>query len=165
MAIKNGLRTNPGGDIAAPPYTKENYTWDCDTLDLSEADALLVNSIIVPSEMVINWPINASSVDENIFVADDAWQITSIEEAHTVASSSANVTIKKCSSTLAPNAGTIMHSCSLDLAAGANTVQSLTLSSTLADTQLADGERLALDYTGTMTSLAGGVVTIHLKRV
>jgi len=28
MAIKNGLRTVPAGNIAAPPYTKDSYSWD-----------------------------------------------------------------------------------------------------------------------------------------
>ncbi len=165
MAIKNGLRTSPVGSVAAPPYTKENYTWDVDSLDLTNADALLVGSVILPQEMVITWPINASSVDENIFIADDAWQVTSIESAHTASSTSGNVSVRKCSATVAPSAGTLMHSSSIDLNLAANTVQSLTLSTTAADQKLADGDRLALDYEGTMTNLTGGVITIHLKRI
>ena len=134
-------------------------------LAVTTADKLTVGGIIVPQEMTLNWPINAASVDENIFIANEAWEVTKIEEAHTVVGSdigAVTVSLKVCDGTEAPSAGDAAQSAAFDLKGAANTVQTGTLSATKT---LADGNRLGLDYTGTLTALAGGVVTVHLKRV
>ena len=147
---------------------------DLDLLNVSEtlavvtADYLTVGGVIVPQEMVIVWPISASSVDESIFIASDSWQITHIEEVHTVAGndgSAVNVTVTNCDGTDAPSAGNNMLQAVIDLKGTANTMQTGTLTATTADLQLADGDRLALDYSGTLTTLAGGSITIHMKRI
>ena len=53
----------------------------------------------------------------------------------------------------------------IDLKGTANTVQAGNLTATTADLQLSDGDRLALDYSETLTNLAGGSITIHMKRI
>ena len=116
------------------------------------------------SEVVLTWPINAASVDENIFTASDAWVVTHIEEVHAVAGNDASavtVFLMVCDGTEAPSAGVAAQSAAFDLKGTANTVQAGSLSGT---PTLADGDRLALDYTGTLTTLAGGSVTVHLAR-
>ena len=51
----------------------------------------------------------------------------------------------------------------LDLTTTANTPVSATLSATAANTKLAAGDQLGLDFSGTQTGLTGGVVTIVLQ--
>jgi hypothetical protein len=126
---------------------------------------LTVGGVIVPQEEVIVWQIDASSVDENIFIAADAWNITHIEEVHTVAGTHGDpvtLMVRVCGGTETPANGDAAQSATIDLKGTANTVQAATLSETIT---LADGDRIALDYTGDLTALAGGVVVIHMARI
>lgn len=137
------------------------------TLAVTDADALTVGSVIVPQEMVVTFPLDATSVDGNIFIADDAWVVTSIEEVHSTAGndgSAVTLMVDKCTGTEAPGSGTDMIQSTLDLKGTANTVQTGTLSATPADYTLADGDRIAIDVSGALTTLAGGIVVIHMKR-
>lgn len=143
-------------------------TQDVNGFAVGTADHLTVGGVIVPQEIVIVWPINANSVDENVFIASDNWQITHIEEIHSVAGtdgSPVNVTVRNCNGTDAPSAGNDTLQAVIDLKGTANTVQAGNLTATTADLQLSDGDRLALDYNGTLTTLAGGSITIHMKRI
>ena len=117
--------------------------------------------------LFVVWPIASGSVDENIFIATGGWIITSIEEVHAVAgddTSPVNFTVKRCNGTEAPGAGEAMHNTTIDLKGTADTVQAATLTKLTAYLTLADGDRIALDYAGTLASLAGGSVTIHMER-
>lgn len=105
----------------------------------------------------------ATAVDRNLFVADRPYQLRSIEAVHATASSSGTLDLKKCSGTTAPGSGTSMCTGTLSLAGTANTTVAGTLSTTAANTLLADGDRLAADFGGTVTSLAGCAVTIVLR--
>ena len=137
------------------------------TLIVTDADAITVAGVIVPQEMVVTVPVSATSVDGTIFIANDAWVITKIEEVHSVLGtdgSAVTAQVMKCTTTQAPSAGTAMTTGTFDLKGTVETVQSGTLSGTAADYTLADGDRIAVDYTGTLTTLAGGVITIHMKR-
>lgn len=139
-------------------------------LAVTTADKLTVGGVIVPQEMVITVPIGASEVDQSVFIADDAWQITKIEEVHTVAQNTAypdtgSVSVTKCTGTQAPGSGTALHNTTMYLNSTVNTVVTPTLTGNTPDLALADGNRLALNFNGTMTTFAGGVVTIHMKRV
>lgn len=125
---------------------------------------------MVGQETVINVPIDPSEVDQSVFIADDAWQITKIEEVHAVAQNTAfpntgNLTIRKCTGTEAPSAGDAMHNTTMWLNSTVNTVVTPTLSGVSTNLTLADGNRIALDFNGTTSTLAGGVLTIHMKRV
>ncbi|MCK9571117.1 hypothetical protein M0R72_19365 [Candidatus Pacearchaeota archaeon] len=140
------------------------------TLSVGSADGLTVNSVIVPQEMVLTIPIGASEVDQTAFIADDAWQITKIEEAHSVAQNTAypntgNLSINKCTGTQAANAGAHLHNTTMWLNSTINTVATPTLNATTGALNLADGNRICLDFNGTMTTFAGGSVTIHMKRI
>ena len=134
------------------------------TLAVTDADALTVGGVIVPQETVVTAYLDASTVDGNIFIADDAWVVTSIEAAWTVASTSGTLMVDKCTGTDAPGAGSDMLTGTIDMSGTANTVTAGTLHGTAANYTLADGDRIAIDIGGTMTNLAGGVVTIHMKR-
>jgi len=105
----------------------------------------------------------ATAVDRNVFIADRPYQLRSIEEAHSTASSSGTLDVEKCSGTTAPGSGTSMCTGTLSLAGTANTTVAGTLSTTAANTLLADGDRLAFDFGGTVTNLVGCAVTVVLR--
>jgi hypothetical protein len=143
-----------------------------DTLAVTDADKLTVAGVIVPQEMVITFPISATSVDSSVFIAADAWRVTHIEEVHSVTGTevapiAANLTLVKITGANAPSAGLPMHNTTISLAAAgtANTVQAPTLSLVLANLTLADGDRIGANFAGTLTTLAGGSVTVHMKRI
>jgi hypothetical protein len=140
------------------------------TLAVADADKLTVGGVIIPQEMIITIPIGASEVDQTAFIADDAWQITKIEEVHSVAQNTAypntgNLSITKCTGTQAPNAGSYLHNTTMWLNSTINTVVTPALNASTGALNLADGNRLCLDFNGTMSTFAGGCVTIHLKRI
>lgn len=151
------------GDLTAGTITSDGAV-TATTLAVTDADALTVGGVILPQEEIIVWQIDASSVDENIFIASDAWNITHIEEVHAVAGTHGDpvtLMVRVCGGTEAPANGDAAQSAAFDLKGTANTVQAATLTETIT---LADGDRIALDYTGNLTELAGGVVTVHMAR-
>lgn len=142
------------------------------------ADGIRANSVILPGEMVIRLDFSKAQItageinNSAVFIADDAWTITSIEEAHPVAETSATtltVAVQKMTGTQALTGGINVTEAAFNLKAAANTVQTGTLSTTAGRTTLADGNRLGIicNMTGAQTStqfLKGGI-TIHMKRV
>lgn len=107
--------------------------------------------------------ILAASVDQPVFIADRAYVVVSAKEIHSVVgSTSAAVQYKKCTGTTAPASGTAIATGTFDLTATINTTQTATLSATASDYTLAAGDKLALDFSGTLTGLVG-VVTIVLR--
>ncbi len=112
---------------------------------------------------------NASLADEAFFIADRAYQVMAIREVHATAGNDAGAVaaqITKDTGTNAPGAGTdLLTSTGFNMKAAANTVQTGTLVGTAATLLLAAGDRLAIDFNGTLTSLAGVVVTVVLKRL
>lgn len=141
-----------------------------DTLAVTSADKLTVGGVIVPQEMILTIPIGTSAVDQTAFVADDAWQITKIEEVHTVAQNTAypntgSLSVMKCTGTQAPGSGAVLHNTTMYLNSTVETVVTPTLNATTGALNLADGNRIALNFNGTMTTFAGGAVTIHMKRI
>lgn len=112
---------------------------------------------------------NGSLVDETFFIADRAYQVMAIREVHATAGNDAGAVaaqITKDTGTAAPGAGTdLLTSTGFNMKATANTVQAGTLVGTAATLLLAAGDRLAIDFNGTLTSLAGVVVTVVLKRL
>jgi len=83
-----------------------------------------------------------------------------------VGGAAAAVRVRKCTGTTAPASGSAVHTADFDLTSGvtANTVTTGTLTTTDADRCLVAGDRLALDFGGTLTGLVG-VVTISLRKI
>jgi hypothetical protein len=107
---------------------------------------------------------NAECIDQNIFVANRRWRVVGISEVHTTAGSdgsAVSVQVKKCSGTTVPASGTALQTAAFDAKGTAQTVQSATLASDSICT-IEAGERLALDFTGTITALAGVCVSVDL---
>jgi hypothetical protein len=129
---------------------------------------LSVNGVIVPTGLFVSYRLKASPGTEAFFIADGAYKVTAVREVHSTAGSDAgavSVTVTKDTGTQAPGAGTALLTAALDAKATANTVQSGTLIATAATLTLAAGDRLSVLFAGTLTALAGVVVTVSLKRV
>ena len=73
------------------------------------------------------------------------------------------LSVSKDTGTAAPGAGTGLLTATFDLKAAINTVQVGSLSATEADLILAAGDRLSVVYGGTLTAVAGVVVTFALE--
>ena len=109
--------------------------------------------------------IDATTVDRNVFTAPVACELIGVSEVHGTASSSGTLQVQKCTGTTAPGSGTALLTGTVSLAGAANTVLSGTLIATTASKRFAAGDRCAIDISGTMTSLANGVVTLLFKQV
>lgn len=115
---------------------------------------------------------NASLADQTFFVAPEACKVVGVSYVHSVAGtngSPVNLQVTKDTGTNAPGAGTDLltnnANAGFDCKGTANTVQNGTLVATEGATTLAAGDRLAVDFAGTLTSLAGVTVTVLLARV
>lgn len=116
--------------------------------------------------------LNEDCVDQAFFIADRAYQVTAIREIHAVAGDDAgavNIQVTKDTGTDAPGAGanllTNNANAGFNAKGTANTVQAGTLTATGADLLLAAGNRLSLDFAGTVATLAGVVVVVTLAPV
>jgi len=113
--------------------------------------------------------INASSVDEYIFVAPVACTVLSAREVHTGKSTGAGVVdLQKCLSTgnaeIWSTGAIDLLSTGFNLAGANGVVQIATLSTASGVLSLTAGQRLALDLGGDLTSVTGGVVTLSLRQ-
>jgi hypothetical protein len=119
---------------------------------------------VVPKVVMVTVDVNATSVDKHVFIAGDAYQVVAVKHIVSTGAAGATVDVKKCTGTTAPASGTTVVSAALALDATSNTTTTATLSSTAADLLLASGDRLSLDFTGTLTGLVG-MVQLYLRRV
>ena len=156
----------------------ENYIpvikWDgyvsAKPMSLSTADSLTVGGKIVPTTFTVNRTILASSVDEWVFIAPFACKVVSVREIHSVVGgAAAAVRPRKITDTSAPGAAagsTVKEitTASFDLTTTINTTVAGTLSATASDYTLAAGDKIGLDFSGTLTGLVG-VMTFELQRV
>jgi hypothetical protein len=119
-----------------------------------------------------NCLLNTACVDQSFYIANFPCQVTGVTYVHATAGNDAgavNVQLTKDTGTNAPGAGTDLltnnTNAGFNCKATANTVQSGALTATAADLQLAVGDRLSLDFAGTVTTLAGVSVTVSLRRI
>lgn len=131
--------------------------------------ATLTNPMVQASARCL---LNADCVDQAFFVADRAYTVISASYIHATAgndASAVNVQITKDSNTDAPGAGTNLLTNNSDAGFNckgtANTAQTGTLVSSASALTLAAGDRLSLDFAGTVTTLAGVLVTVVLRAV
>jgi len=108
------------------------------------------------------WAYPVTPVDAVFFIATRAMRVKQITLRPTVGASGATVQIRKVPTGIAIASGTVLHTAPLDLNGTANTNQNATLSATAADLELATGDALAFDVSGTTTN-ATGVVTVGLS--
>ncbi|NDJ20964.1 hypothetical protein GS682_04755 [Nostoc sp. B(2019)] len=133
----------------------------------------LINANInLTHNISVQCPVNSLCVDQPFFVADGAYLVTGVSYIHTQAGSdgsAVNLQITKDTGTAAPGAGTDLltdnSNAGFNCKGTANTVQVGTLVATEATRTLSFGDRLSLDFAGTVTALTGVVVTVSLRRV
>ena len=144
---------------------------------LTAVAGLVVTVEIAPmygrKEVTYNLNKNGNMVDEAFFIADRDYEIVAVQQYHTVAGNdgspvSLQLTVDGATPTDAPGAGDNIlstgSSAGFNLKATAATVQTGTFISVLNNYLLA-GDRLSVDYAGTLTTLSGVVVTVSLKPV
>jgi hypothetical protein len=138
------------------------------TVAITDADALTVNSVIVPQLVVVNLGnMGASSASgDQCFVANRAYQVVAVRATWShVGGSGAAATVEKLTGTTAPGSGAALLTAAFDLTTTANTVGTGTLTATTSDLQLAAGNRLGVKLSGTLTALTGLNVTVYLKAI
>jgi len=102
----------------------------------------------------------AASVSKRFFVAPRAVRVHSLYATVTVSGTDTTTpaptaVIKKVPSASPMTSGTVLHSSTINLAGTADTVQTLTLSTTASDLDLAKGDSLAIVFTGVLTAATG----------
>jgi hypothetical protein len=122
---------------------------------------------VIAASYVMN--ANADLADQAFFVANRPYRVVRVREVHSTAGSdgsAVNVQVTKDDSTDAPGAGdnllTNNTNAGFNLKGTANTVQAGTLATTADLMTLAAGDRLSVDFAGTLTAVAGVVVTVDL---
>lgn len=111
--------------------------------------------------------------DVALFIADSDYELESAAEIHEAVGtdgSAVTLDVKKATGTQAAGSGTTMLASTFNLKATANTVVTKNrsnggLTTTAANQRLTSGDRLVLDFGGTLTALAGVCVTVTLKRL
>jgi hypothetical protein len=107
----------------------------------------------------------ANCVDTHVMVANYEYIVDSVKAKFVTASSSGTIDVKICDDGQAPSAGTSVLSSTISIAGTADTSVSGTLTTTEDDRKISKGKSIALDFGGTVTSIAGLVVTLVLRRV
>lgn len=114
----------------------------------------------------------ADQIDRNFFIANQAYQVTGVRYVHVTPETTAAtlfVQLTKDTGTAAPGAGTDLltnnTNAGFDGKAAANTVQTGTLTGTVASLQLAAGDRLGIDYSVATNELVKVTVTVTLKKI
>lgn len=106
----------------------------------------------------------ASSVDKVSFVADRPYRVKGIRARVEVAGTDASAVtaaIVKAASATAVASGTALHSGTVNLKGTAATNQTITLSTTSTDLDIAAGDAIGVNFTGVLTA-ATGVATVTL---
>ncbi|HYG78685.1 MAG TPA: capsid cement protein [Planctomycetota bacterium] len=128
-------------------------------------DAALLPRPGAGERVVITSELLAASVDKWIFVADRAYKVVSIREIHSVIGGSGAVVRPRkvtAAGTAAPGdaAGATVKeltTADIGLETTINVAQQATLSATVADLNLAAGDKIGLNFGGTLTGLVGSL--------
>ncbi len=144
----------------------EGTAWTVSATGVSGAVAPL-DRILVPVHF------NANSVDQYAFIADRAYTIKSIKEIHSVAGDdggTVTLDVRKilAATVAAPGAAAAAGvveclSAALNLKSTADTRVTGSLSAVAGALTLAVNDKLALNFIGTLTTLAGGLAVIELE--
>lgn len=173
--LKGTINTVQEGALSATPADLVLAAGDRLSVDfagtLTAVAGLVVEVELAPVydriEVTFNLAANASLADQAYWTADRDYKILDIAQVHSAAGTDGGgvtlqVTVDKTTS--APGAGTDTQSSGFNLKSTANTVQWATL--VAARTILVQaGDRLAVDFAGVLTTVAGVVVTVAVEPV
>lgn len=136
---------------------------------LSIRNKQVINSHIV-FPVVVSLQGSAASTSSNydvFYTADNACEIVSVSETHRVAGTDAGsvtINIEKLNSGESLDSGDVALTTSLSLKTTINTPQFGNLLNGQSRI-LSKGDRIALKDSGTLTSVSGVVVTVHLRMI
>ncbi len=124
------------------------------------------NQVVFPVMRTVtyNEALNASIGTTEFFIADQAYTVLGVSYVNKTAGTvaGATVTVTKDSATAAPGTGSPLLTAPISCLAVANTVSTGTLIPNNTALTLAAGDRLSVLFSGTLTTLAGVVVTVQL---
>lgn len=111
--------------------------------------------------------------DVTLFIADADYELLSVAEVHEVLGtdgSAVTLDVKKCTGVQAAASGTSMLLTTFNLKATVQTIVTKNVANAglavlQSSRRVVAGERIALDFGGTMTAVAGVNVTVTLKRL
>ena len=178
--LGSGLYSGPAADIAvdngfqeyafnaagtAVPVRIPSRTSDSATVLNNPNGVSITGPLSQGSKTVtFNLTANGSLGTQTFFIADNIYTITGITySAKTQGTGTLTCNVTKDTGTLAPGAGVSLQSGTFDCVTIVNnTVTTGTLTSTTADLTTAVGDRLAILFTGTVSTLAGVTVTVTM---
>lgn len=125
---------------------------------------------VYQKKVYLQWSIPgiqaATATNYGVFwIAPVACYVSNFYEVHQTAGTdggAVTVTLEKLTGTTAPDSGSVVLGTALSLKATANTVQTGTLTTTLANKTLAKGDRLCLKDSGVLTSVANVTVLTEI---
>lgn len=175
-----GLYGGPGADIAtdngfqgyglnsagaAVPTVMWNRPSDAATF-FNNPNGVSINGPLAQGVKTVtfNLTANGSLGTQTFFICDNIYTITSINySAKTQGTGTLTCNVTKDSGTNAPGAGVSLQTGTFDCVAIANnTVTAGVLTTTTANLTTAVGDRLAILFTGTVSTLAGVTVTVTM---
>jgi hypothetical protein len=169
--MKGTANTLQAATVAEGTVLAENDRLCIDyTGTLTTLAGVAVNVVLSPGHAseTVTYTVNANGdlADRAFFVAERPMHVAGIKySASTAGSAGANVQVVKDTGTDAPGAGTNLltnnSNAGFDTDGTANTVQEGALSATAAALYLDAGDRLSVDYAGTLTALAGVTITVE----
>lgn len=115
---------------------------------------------------VFNMNANASLATQGFFVANRDMVVTTANMLWSAAGTDAGavtIDITHETGTTAPGSGTSILTAAVSAKTTANTVNTPALTGTVAQLKLLAGDRLSVKFTGTLTALAGVVVSVYLQ--
>lgn len=111
---------------------------------------------------------NANCVDQTMITIPEACIVVGAYYTHATAGNDASAVtldLTKDTGTNAPGAGSTLLQSTFNCKGTANTVQTGSLVSSSTTRSLAAGDRIGLNFTGTVTTLAGVNVTVLLRKL
>lgn len=168
-----GLSNETPTDYGIDNHTPLNWRNYANTADFealrydSDNELRIGGEVRTPFQQTITLalPLNAGAVDQCVFIAPYALTVSGITEIHATAgndSGAVTINLTKDVSGTVPGAGTTIMSGTFNAKGTANTAQTATLTSTSADLNFAAGDRIGANFVGTVTTLAGIVITIRV---
>jgi hypothetical protein len=160
--LRNALRAPFAKRFGLGDPAGDDFAQSADFIPRWRDEANSAEFEFAPSVQVLNW--FGSLADQTIFLANYKTRILSIRETHSVAGSDAgavSLQVKKETGTQAPATGVPLLASVFDLKSTANIPVLGTLTTNGTALTLDPGERLSLDFVGTLTDLAGVCVTIE----
>lgn len=152
--------TNAGGSVNLVPGAAVS-TGDPGTIKVNGNASLMCSSYFFTGATSA---APTAAYDQAFYVATRPLLLVSVSEVHSTAAGGASaLQVVKDTSTNAPGAGTDLltnnTNTGFDLAATANTVQTGTITATVATKTFAAGDRLSIDFANAIQSSVGVVVT------